>query len=373
MESNNNQATSGFEGNIATLKEAITVFKKYWLPFIVAISAAVAAYIIMQLPQMLFPPSKNYPPAPEQTFPPMILGLILFVIYAVVQVGAFKIIIDGVRGTNPNLRDLYAQYRRVPSYIFSSFMASIISIIGLFLFVFSFFPLTARYQFCYLFVIDKKVGMAESLRLSDLSTRGSLWKIIKFDIFLGLINAVWVVLVIVLAALGAGAISMLPLLGLIITLPLTIVAYVVAYKKFSDNPAQNVKESNGKMVGIIIALFIALFAVMIIVFGALIAAFSQSPLFRSLMESNNSRTMPYLNPTNPNSLNEGSTSFTELFKTSFVENCSQSGQSESSCTCMADYILANYSEEELASMGTRNPDELSRELADAAAMCSAQE
>lgn len=388
MENENNQSMNGFSGNIATFKEAISVFKKYWMPFIIAMVAFVIAYLLLQSPQLMYPKSESYFMNPWQavgvSMVAMILGLVFFIVYLVVQVGVCKIIIDGVRDTKPNIHDLYLQYRRAPSYLFTSVVAAIISFIGLFLFVFAIFPLTARYQFAFLFVIDKKVGMAESLRLSDLATRGSLWKIIKFDFFLFFVNIIWYILALILFAMGVGIIAALPLLGLIITWPLSIVAYVVAYKKFADNPAQNVVEHNGMMVGIILALFAVLVVVMVIIGGAIAAMIMSNPMFKyafeeqqkSYMGESGGQGMPYLQTADQsesgdeNAVGENST-FNQTFKSSFVDSCSLNA-GEAVCSCMADYVFDNYSEDQLMALssGGEGTTELTKTLTEAAAQCA---
>ncbi len=324
---------NGFQGNIATFKEAIEVIKKFWKEFLISIIIVLLINILSQFIQTLIT-------KPNQTgsmIVGFILSIFLMVVSWIITVGFFKIIIDGVGNVKPNVRDLYLQYRRVPSYLLSTFVASIISIAGFFLLVFSAFPLTARYQFVYLFVIDKKVGTAEALHLNDVATRGSLWKIIKFDIFLVLINLVWVLVAMILFAIGAGLLSFLPLLGLLFTGPISIVAYVVAYKKFSSAPAQNVKEQNGKMIAIIVGLFVVLVIGLAVLGGGMFAALSSNPAFKNTIMQNT-----------------GSSSFGDAYKNaykaSFVQSCTQGGGEDATCTCIANYIVENYSQEQLLEM-----------------------
>lgn len=352
---------NGFAGNVATFKEAIEVIKKFWKEFLTVTVVLILVNLLSQLIQLLIPNSTQTGAMVSRGIVGFILSIVFVVVSWVVTVGFFKVLIDGVGDVKPNIRDLYLQYRRVPSYLLSSFLASFISIIGLFLLVFTVFPLTARYQFVYLFVIDKKVGTAEALYLNDLATRGSLWKIIKFDIFLILINLVWVLLAAIFYAVGAGMLSFLPLLGLLFTAPVSVVAYVVAYKKFSSAPAQNVKEQNGKMIAIILALFVAFVIVIAVVGGGIFAALSSSPAFKNTIMQN----------TDFSSIGDA---YKNAYKTSFVQSCVQGGADEETCSCMADFMVDNYTQEDLLRISSdySESNEISQELTAASESCLQQ-
>ncbi len=224
--------------NIEVFKQGGRILRKYYKE----LTLAFLAYVLVTfLPKLILSPETAFV---EQSIP-VTLALFLFTVFIsflglIVQVGVIKNVIDAAGEIKPNLRDLYLNYRRVPSYLLTSFVASLISLIGLFLLIVPFFFLTARYQFSLFYVIEKKVGMAEALYLSDKMTRGSIWKIVKFDLFLIFINILPFLPMLIARILGAQP-PLSYLFGLfalfvLFTASVSFISLTVLYKKFNISP-----------------------------------------------------------------------------------------------------------------------------------------
>jgi uncharacterized membrane protein len=226
-------------GNIPTFEEGLRVYKKYWKEIYLAFGAAILASVAIFLLMFLLISGSaalgnNAALIPIMGVLVMILYVLMFVVIFGVQVGITKIALDAVGDKKPDLRDLYRNYKRIPSYIFTNYLTTIITYIGVILLIVPGFILFARYQLAGVFVVDRGVGLSEALSLSDRATKGNIWGVIKFDIFLFLLNLLAYLLVIILGLVGNGFIAMIGLVGFIFTIPLTLISFIVMYKKLSS-------------------------------------------------------------------------------------------------------------------------------------------
>jgi uncharacterized membrane protein len=75
-----------------------------------------------------------------------------------------------------------------------------------------------KYQFFSYLIVDKELGVLDSLKESSQITQGVKWQLFGFSLALIGIN--------ILGALAFG-------IGLLVTIPLTVVAHVFVYRKLS--------------------------------------------------------------------------------------------------------------------------------------------
>lgn len=227
------------QGNTHLIAEGWNLYKKYWKEIYLAIAIAILAFfIIIALMMSIIGSSallgNNWVFIPVMGLGIVILYVLMFAVVFGVQVGLTKIALDAASDQKPNLRDMYRHYRKIPSYMLTNYLTTFITYIGLFLLIIPGFILFARYQLAGVFVVDRGVGFAEALSLSDKATKGNIWGVIKFDIFLFLINLLAYLPLLIMLLLGIdNALLLLGYLGFIITVPLTLVSFVVMYKKLS--------------------------------------------------------------------------------------------------------------------------------------------
>lgn len=155
-----------------------------------------------------------------------------------------------------------------------------------------------------------------------------------------------------------------------------VVAYTVTLYKQAESAAPS-KEGMGKLRYFVILAVVG-FLFMILIFTAFASLFNS--LSKMQPDSSNSLQYPYLSPAeeempsdvDSTDINSSDSSYlNDAFKTAFVDSCSQSGGDSKTCTCMADYLLSNYSEDELIeiSQQTLESGEIPQELTNAATAC----
>lgn len=138
-----------------------------------------------------------------------IIGLFL-------SVGTTKILLDFVDKGKGDLSDLYKQYRLFLNYFFATIIYTVVVIVGLILLIVPGVYLALRFSQYSYFIIDKKAGPMEALKLSSQATKGAKWNL-----------AVFALIIVALNVLGALAL----LVGLLATVPTSMLASAFVYRK----------------------------------------------------------------------------------------------------------------------------------------------
>ncbi len=147
------------------------------------------------------------------------LGNILaYLVEIYISAGVLKIIINDLNGKEPELFELFTAKDIYLNLLIASILYGLIVGAGTALFVVPGIILGIMFQFYKYAIVDKKLGILESLNYSKELTRGYRWTILGIDIVLTLID--------VAGALLFG-------IGLLFTLPLTLIAEALLYKKLS--------------------------------------------------------------------------------------------------------------------------------------------
>jgi hypothetical protein len=182
----------------------------------------------------------------------IIYNLVVWVFGIVIGLGLIRICIDLVSGKKDPISTLFTVYRPTLKYIASSLLTSLITIVpllavlgawiigGMFLskpgglgssfnvalgllgiasLCYAVFMGTRLTFFSY-FIIDKETGIIESIKASWKATEGNFWPLFLLQLILAGINV-----------LGALAL----LFGLLITMPLSMLAMAAAYKKLTSD------------------------------------------------------------------------------------------------------------------------------------------
>ncbi len=158
----------------------------------------------------------------EQGFVWTSLGIdvISFVLTAIVGLGLVRIALNFYKGEESHIETLVSCYHLFPKY-FLAFIIYILAVgFGLFLFIIPGIYISLRLWFFDYFLVDEECGAVESLKKSFGATKGNVLKLLLFLLIAGLVNLV-------------GALVLL--VGLFVTIPLTILATAFVYKEISGS------------------------------------------------------------------------------------------------------------------------------------------
>ena len=145
-----------------------------------------------------------------------LLSLVFWVLSMLVSLGSIKIALKILDKKNPQIADLFNGYEKLLNFIIASIIYAIIVGLGLIVFIVPGIILGIMFHFYSYFIVDKNMGPFEALRRSREITKGVKWDLFLLGLVLGLVNL-----------LGALAL----LIGLFITIPLTMLAYAYVYRK----------------------------------------------------------------------------------------------------------------------------------------------
>jgi len=145
----------------------------------------------------------------------LVLGFMQLVVNLIIGIGIINICLKFLDNRKPKYKDLF-YYKPIVNYVLASIVEGFIVFVGFLLLIIPgiFFALRLQYT-CYL-VIDKNLGPIEAIKTSWKITRGNAWNLFFFGILLGLINIL-------------GALCLL--VGLFITVPLSMLATAFVYRK----------------------------------------------------------------------------------------------------------------------------------------------
>ena len=135
-----------------------------------------------------------------------------------INAGVLKVIINDLNGKEPELFDLFTAGDIYLNFLIASILYGLIVGVGTIFFIIPGIILGVMFQFYKYAIVDKKLGIIESLNYSKELTSGYRWTIFGIDVVLILINVAGVLL------LG---------IGLLFTVPLTFIAEALMYKKLT--------------------------------------------------------------------------------------------------------------------------------------------
>ncbi|MBU6389307.1 hypothetical protein KGQ71_02205 [Patescibacteria group bacterium] len=158
----------------------------------------------------------------SETFQPahgsLLTSLAGYLVNILVSVGLINVALQIARGQAPRWQDLIAHDRVILRYIGGAIIYGIMVIVGLLIFIFPGIYLTLRYGLFRYFIVDKNSPVLDSFQQSSVITNGVKWNLLAFYIVLGMINVI-------------GALFFMT--GLIITVPLTVMAEVHIYRQLT--------------------------------------------------------------------------------------------------------------------------------------------
>ena len=137
----------------------------------------------------------------------------------VVGMGLIYISLKFLDKKKPTYKDLF-YYKPIVNYFLTSVVRGLIILVGFILLIVPGIIFAVRLKFAVYLVIDKNLDPVEAIKTSWRMTKGSAWNLFFFGILLGLINILGFICLIV---------------GLFITVPLSMLATTFVYRKLLNN------------------------------------------------------------------------------------------------------------------------------------------
>ncbi len=224
----------------------------------------------------------------------VIYRIVSAVLSAFLSIGLIKIGLGALRGGSTDLSQFQQPVSKAVKYVVASFMFSAVMLLGIICFIIPGVYFALRYQFVFVLIADKDVGILEAFAMSSQMTKGS-----KLDLFgLAIMN-------LVVNVLGFFAL----LIGLIVTIPVTQLAKLAAYQQLIPKVNKSLlpqQKKNDQNIFVLVLLFL-----IVVAFASVFAwkAFLQN---RHVFQSAESLGIP----TYPPSLSAGTSnpsSSTQLF------------------------------------------------------------
>lgn len=153
--------------------------------------------------------------ANKQPLLSFIFSLLMWVVNSIISMGIINIYLKFVDGKKPNLKDIFYT-KKLFNYILASIVRTLIIVIGFLLFIIPGIIFSIKLQYSEYLIVDKQKDAVDSLKGSWEMTKGVKWNLFLFGILLGLINILGVLALLV---------------GLLITVPLSLVANAYVYRK----------------------------------------------------------------------------------------------------------------------------------------------
>lgn len=157
-----------------------------------------------------------------------LVGLIAMLLQLLFNLGLNKIALMLHDGAKPTWKELFMQYPLLLKYLGASIIYGVAVAIGLVLLIVPGVYLAIKYAFFGFVMVDKKTSIMDSLKTSAKLTEGMKWELLGFGVVMCVINI-----------LGALAL----VIGLLITVPITLMASVYVYRKLEARLNQTVVAS----------------------------------------------------------------------------------------------------------------------------------
>lgn len=145
----------------------------------------------------------------------LLFNLFTLVIDSILSLGIINITLKFVDGQKPDFKDLYYT-TKLFNFILASLIKAVVVIVGFILLIIPGIILSIKFQFFEYFIVDKKMDAVDSLKASWKITKGVKWNLFLFGLLLALINILGFLCFII---------------GLVIAVPLTMVANTWVYRK----------------------------------------------------------------------------------------------------------------------------------------------
>jgi len=152
----------------------------------------------------------------------IVAELIYIILSMVIGIGMIRIYLDLADGKDGSLVDLVKHWNLLLKYIGVSIVYGIVVLVGYLLLVFPGVIWGLKFHFAPWLVIDKGMGPIEAMKVSSQMTMGMKWDLLGFHVVVSVVMAIGFVL------LGV---------GMIVTMPLGMIATAMLYRHLSQGAA----------------------------------------------------------------------------------------------------------------------------------------
>jgi uncharacterized membrane protein len=150
------------------------------------------------------------------------VGPVTWIVGVILSMGVIRVTLKFVDRGQGGLNDLFSDFTMLLDFLGASLLYTLIVAGGLILLVFPGVIWAIKYGFFGYFIIDRKAGAIEALKLSAAMTQGEKGHLFGLDLILALVNL-----------LGAACLG----IGVLITYPLTALAQAYVYRKLQPTAA----------------------------------------------------------------------------------------------------------------------------------------
>lgn len=160
------------------------------------------------------------------------LHLLGFVIVVLGKMGLYQSVLMMTTGNKPGFDQFYKNWPQFLSWIVANFLFAVMFGVGLILLIVPGCYVLARYGLFPFFILDKNLGPLESLKEAGDATEGIRWQM--FLLFL--------------ACVGLNILGMIFfLIGLLITVPVTLLALAVVYRRLTGQAKNSIQPDDLKV------------------------------------------------------------------------------------------------------------------------------
>jgi len=152
-----------------------------------------------------------------------IIRIVSYVLSAIIWMGLIKIFLRFCDGEKGEFSDLFSCYPLFFKYLVGSILYGLIVSLGLILLILPGIIWAIKFYFFDYLIIDKGLGPIDALEKSSEITRGIKFDLLSFGILIGIINLLGLLCLLV---------------GLFVTIPITMVATAFVYRKLMPKTPQ---------------------------------------------------------------------------------------------------------------------------------------
>lgn len=202
--------------------------KKYWWQFV---GILLIQQGLVNLPGIIADVARTaYKLSEEEPLTALFDLIVTTVLGVILQAGLVGIALQVIAGNAPRLGDLFSQWKLFWRYLGASILYGLMTVGGLLLLIVPGMIWSLKFSLWPYFMVEKNVGIIESLKMSSRATAGYKGSLFVLYIYLG-----------ALTLLGMAALF----LGLFVTTPIALLTLAYAYHKMSGtlqspaSPPQN--------------------------------------------------------------------------------------------------------------------------------------
>lgn len=145
------------------------------------------------------------------------------------KMGLYKSVLLMTTGEKPGFDQFYKNWPQILSWIGANILFAIMLFVGLFLLIVPGLYVLARFGLFPFFILDKNLGPLESLKEASIASEGVRWPLFLLFVVCLVLN--------ILGVLFFG-------IGLLITVPVTLLALAAVYRKLTGQAETSIQPEN---------------------------------------------------------------------------------------------------------------------------------